>query len=83
MKLLNSAKIQDKGSSNSADSSSTVKEAVDNNVSAPSLSSALDVGYLGASKEEHVKASSALHGPRDISYCPREQVNYLQFQYND
>lgn len=68
--------IQDKGniSANYDDCSNTVKEAIDNNISTPSISSALDVGYLSSNKEERVKASSTLHGPRDISYCPREQL---------
>jgi len=68
--------IQDKGniSTNNDDCSNTVKEAVDNNISVPSIASALDVGYLSSNKEERVKASSILHGPRDISYCPREQL---------
>jgi len=58
----------------------TVQEAAENSIPAPSISSALDVRYLSANKEERVRASTLLHGPRDISYCPREQlVEDLQY----
>lgn len=52
----------------------TVQEAAEESVAAPSIASALDVRYMSSRKEERVEAAKVLHGPRDISYCPKEQL---------
>merc|ERR1711983_72465 len=52
----------------------TVQEAAEQSVAAPSISAALDVGYLSGRKEERVKASSILQGPQDIPNISKEQI---------
>jgi 6-phosphogluconate dehydrogenase len=52
----------------------TVQEAAEQSVAAPTIAAALDSRYISGRKEERVKASTILEGPKDTPAVDKDQI---------